>query len=144
MTDSTPQNHEQSPPAKERPVIRRTCPKCGERVPTKPRGVALCPKCGVDMNGMLRELRYSAEPPDHRASLDLLLREGWLGPVAVMLMGAIATLAGWWALRQDDTTPFEGRFDGRLGLLVGPVFVAHGLWVLLRYLWKRRCASRPE
>lgn len=141
----SPHSPDQTHGPKKSQGIRRTCPQCGERVPAK-RGLARCPQCGVDMNSLLRERRYAVEPPDHRGSVDLLLKQSWWGPLAVVGMGAFVTLSGWLVLRQDETTPIEGTNDMRVGVVLGPVIMAHGLWVLGRNAWMRRRASaaRPD
>ena len=110
--------------------LRRPCPGCGEKVPARA-GRVVCPGCGVDVNAALRERRYDVKPPDHRAGVDLLLKEGWWGGLAVMALGAVATSGAY-------------TLEDPRALVVGPVFMAMGLWTFVRDLWRRARARRAD
>lgn len=76
------------------------------------------------MNALLREKRFAMPLPDHRGPGALLLKQGWWGGLAVMVIGVVAGLGGW--MLQDPRA-----------LVAAPVAFCMGLWTLARDLWRR-------
>jgi DNA-directed RNA polymerase subunit RPC12/RpoP len=91
--DAEEPEEEESEEASKKPVVRRTCPECGERVPGK---FDICTECGADIDALLKEERYGSRsgPPSADNAYDLVANMGPVGGALAMIVAVVWFVGG--------------------------------------------------
>lgn len=124
LRDAEESDHESEEPeeAASKPVVRRTCPECGERVPGK---FDICTECGANIDALLKEQRYGDRggPVVADNAFDLIANAGPAGGALAMIVALI-----WFG---------AGLLEGVI-FLYSPVLFMIGLIVFAGGFYKRR------
>lgn len=80
--------------AEAKPVVRRTCPECGERVPGK---FDICTECGADIDALIKEERYGDRngPAPVENTFDFVATAGAPGGALAMVVAVVWFVVGW-------------------------------------------------
>ncbi|MBL4850394.1 MAG: hypothetical protein JKY65_33165 [Planctomycetes bacterium] len=88
------EDEDEDEPTQNKPVVRRTCPECGERVPGK---FDICTECGADIDALLKEQRYGHRdgpvPVDN--TFDFISTLGAPGGALAMTVAGVWFAVGW-------------------------------------------------